>query len=166
MQLVLYAGTCTHDHAVSVSSALPQLPPPLSHHFAPTLSYICGPIRSTQLHGTFTDDPEPTLNSLQRARLQSSPSSCCSDWDSSLWNTMSSVMDSSPASARTSLISSVDSCYTSDSTSLAHLLAAAAETLSGASLSGKQRQQRCPEDFCSLLANIVPTQVNSSSVGF
>lgn len=116
-------------------SALPELPPSLSHHFAPTLSYICRPIRSAQLHDAFTDEPEPPLNSLRHARLQSSPSSCYSEWDSSLWNTVSSVMDSNPVSARTSLISSVDSCYTNDSTSFAHLLAVAAETMSGASLS-------------------------------
>lgn len=49
-------------------------------------------------------------------------------------------MDGTMASARTSLISSVDSCYTNDSTSFARFLAAAAETMSGASLSGEQRR--------------------------
>lgn len=46
-------------------------------------------------------------------------------------------------SARTSLISSVDSCYTADSAHLARLLAAAAaaDTMSGRSLSGKQKAQ-------------------------
>lgn len=44
-------------------------------------------------------------------------------------------MDSNMASARTSLISSVDSCYTNDSANFACLLAAAADTMSGASLS-------------------------------
>lgn len=49
-------------------------------------------------------------------------------------------MDSNLSSARTSLISSVDSCYTNDSANFAHLLAMAAESMSGASLSGKQRK--------------------------
>uniref|UniRef100_A0A3P9J6K7 Roundabout, axon guidance receptor, homolog 4 (Drosophila) n=1 Tax=Oryzias latipes TaxID=8090 RepID=A0A3P9J6K7_ORYLA len=71
---------------------------------------------------------------LRHARLQSSPSSCYSDWDGSLWNTWSSVMDGNLDSARTSLISSVDSCYTADSATFAHMLAVAAESMSGASL--------------------------------
>lgn len=49
-------------------------------------------------------------------------------------------MDSNLSSARTSLISSVDSCYTNDSANFAHLLAMAAESMSGASLSGKQEK--------------------------
>lgn len=49
-------------------------------------------------------------------------------------------MDGNMGSTRTSLISSVDSCYTNDSTNFARLLAVAAETMSGASLSGEQRR--------------------------
>ncbi|XP_003449862.1 roundabout homolog 1 isoform X1 [Oreochromis niloticus] len=115
-------------------SALPEQRPSLSHHFASTLNYICRPTRSAQVQDTFTE-PEPPLNSFRRACRQSSPSSCYSEWDSSLWNTNSSVMDSNLSSARTSLISSVDSCYTNDSANFAHLLAMAAESMSGASLS-------------------------------
>ncbi|XP_038565144.1 roundabout homolog 1 isoform X2 [Micropterus salmoides] len=111
-------------------SALPEQRPSLSHPFPPTLGYICG-----QVCNPATDEPEAPPIGLRRARLQSTPSSCYSDWDSSLWNTWSSVMDYNMASARTSLISSVDSCYTNDSANFARLLAVAAETMSGSSLS-------------------------------
>lgn len=55
-------------------------------------------------------------------------------------------MDSNMTSARTSLISSVDSCYTNDSSNFAHFLAAAAaaESLSGASLSGEHGKNLLP----------------------
>ncbi|KAM8835506.1 roundabout homolog 4 isoform 1-T1 [Synchiropus picturatus] len=81
------------------------------------------------------DELEPA--GRRRSHLRSTPSSCYSEWDGSLWNTWSSVMDGDMSSARTSLISSVDSCCTSDSAHLARLLAAAAaaDSVSGASLS-------------------------------
>lgn len=116
-------------------SVIPEQRPSLPHHFTPTMGYLCGPVCSTQMEDTATDEPELPPIGLRRARLQSTPSSCYSDWDSSLWNTWSSVMDGNLASARTSLISSVDSCYTNDSANFARLLAVAAETMSGASLS-------------------------------
>lgn len=120
----------------SICSALPVQHP--SHHFSPSLGYICRPAGSTHPEDdTATDEPEPPPIGLRSARIQSSPSSCYSEWDNSLWNTWSSVMDSNLTSARTSLISSVDSCYTNDSTNFVRLLAAAAESMSGASLSGK-----------------------------
>ncbi|XP_040907586.1 roundabout homolog 1 isoform X2 [Toxotes jaculatrix] len=117
-------------------SVLPEERPFLSHHFPPTLGYICRSVHSPQLEDDpAADEPEAPPIDLRRARLQSSPSSCYSEWDSSLWNTWSSVTDGNMASARTSLISSVDSCYTGDSATFARLLAVAAETMSGASLS-------------------------------
>ncbi|XP_077361913.1 roundabout homolog 4 isoform X2 [Festucalex cinctus] len=79
-----------------------------------------------------TSSEAPAIG-LHHARLQSSPSSCYSDWDSSLWNTWSSMTDENFASARTSLISSVDSCYTNASSNFAHFLTM--ESVSGASLS-------------------------------
>ena len=128
----------------SVHSALPEQRSLLAHTFSPNLSYMCGPVCDTQLEDKFpTDELEVPPIGLRRARLQSTPSSCCSEWDGSLWNTWSSVMDSDMASARTSLISSVDSCYTTDSAHFAHLLAVAADTMSGASLSGKHRRNIC-----------------------
>lgn len=112
----------------------------MANPFSPNLGYLYRPARSTQLEeDSETDEPEAPPIGLRCARLQSSPSSCYSEWDSSLWNTWSSVTDGNLASARTSLISSVDSCYTTDSTNFARLLAMAAETMSGASLSGKQK---------------------------
>ncbi|XP_038153757.1 roundabout homolog 1 isoform X2 [Cyprinodon tularosa] len=108
-------------------SVLPSLP--LS--FSSTLGSTCGPVSSADLEDEEAPAGTPSLQAmLHRPRFQTSPSSCYSDWDSSLWNTWSSAMDSN----RTSLISSVDSCYTNDSSTFAHLLAVAAER-SGASLS-------------------------------
>ncbi|XP_035482611.2 roundabout homolog 1 isoform X1 [Scophthalmus maximus] len=116
------------------SSALPEQRPFLSHPFS---AYLCGPAHASQLvddHGAAGQPDAPPIG-LRRARVQSTPSSCYSEWDSSLWNTWSTATDGNAASARTSLISSVDSCYTSDSAHFARLLAAAGETMSGASLS-------------------------------
>ncbi|XP_070699929.1 roundabout homolog 4 [Pempheris klunzingeri] len=140
-----HGGTLTAEEATQYlelspkperCSALPEQHPSLPHHSSPTLGYICGPVRSTQPEDDpAADEPEAPPVGLRRARLQSTPSSCYSEWDSSLWNTWSSVTDGNMASARTSLISSVDSCYTTDSANFARLLAVAAETMSGASLS-------------------------------
>ncbi|XP_076017295.1 roundabout homolog 4 [Genypterus blacodes] len=109
--------------------------PSLPHPFSPTLGYIRGPLRSAQPEEDAAADDDEASVGLRRARLQSTPSSCYSEWDSSLWNTWSSVMDGNMTSARTSLISSVDSSYTNDSANFAHFLAAAAGSMSGASLS-------------------------------
>ncbi|XP_034745247.1 roundabout homolog 1 isoform X3 [Etheostoma cragini] len=120
------------------SSALPRQHPSLPPPFLPPVGYIHRPGCSTHLEDDpALEEPEAPPICPPRARLQSTPSSCYSEWDSSLWNTWSSVTDSNMASARSSLISSVDSCYTSDSAHFARLLAAAAvtESMSGASLS-------------------------------
>ncbi|KAM9385751.1 roundabout homolog 4 [Pholidichthys leucotaenia] len=113
-------------------SALPKPRPSLSYHFAPTVGYISS---THPKDDPAADESEQPLIGLCCRHLQSSHSSCYSDWDSSLWNTWSSAMDSNLTSARTSLISSVDSCYASDSATFARLLAVAADTMSGASLS-------------------------------
>lgn len=121
------------------SSVLPEQRPSLPHLHS--LSFLSGT-------GTLSSQPDlcstlgrsdtaaPPVVGVRRSRVQSSPSSCCSEWDGSLWNTWSSVLDRD-VSARTSLISSVDSCYTGDSAHFARLLAvaAAAEGMSGAELS-------------------------------
>ncbi|XP_040038210.2 roundabout homolog 4 isoform X2 [Gasterosteus aculeatus] len=118
------------------SSALPEQHPSPPHSFSPTLGYTCGPVRSARADGdSAIAECEYLPIGLRHARLRSTPSSCYSEWDSSAWHTWSSVTDSNMASARTSLISSADSCYTDDSAHLARLLAAAAETMSAASLS-------------------------------
>ncbi|XP_074527603.1 roundabout homolog 4 isoform X2 [Halichoeres trimaculatus] len=133
-------GTLTAEEATQYLELSPSVPPqqhpPLPRPYSSTMGYLCGPARSSQLEvdpANMESDAPPI--GLRHARLQSSPSSCYSEWDSSLWNTWSSVMDGNLASTRTSLISSVDSCYTNDSANFAHLLAMAAETMSGASLS-------------------------------
>ncbi|XP_030010684.1 roundabout homolog 1 isoform X2 [Sphaeramia orbicularis] len=114
-------------------SVLPEQRPSLSHPFSHSLGHFSRTLTSSQTEDD--SDTEAAPVGVRRARLQSTPSSCYSEWDSSLWNTWSSVMDGNMASARTSLISSVDSCYTTDSANFARLLAVAAETMSGASLS-------------------------------
>ncbi|XP_075876116.1 roundabout homolog 4 isoform X2 [Nelusetta ayraudi] len=120
-------------------SVLPEQRPSLSHPFSLATGFAAGPVRPPQPEDDLGGgEAGPPHLSLRHARLQSTPSSCYSDWDSSLWSTWSSVVDSNMGnSARTSLISSVDSCYTADSAHLARLLAAAAaaDTISGCSLS-------------------------------
>ncbi|KAM4547042.1 roundabout homolog 4 [Fundulus diaphanus] len=114
-------------------SILPEQRPSLPHNFTSTLGSVCGPVCSAELEDAAAE-PQPLPARLRHSRLQSSPSSCYSDWNSSLWSTWSSAMDSNLDSNRTSLISSVDSCYTNDSATFAHLLAGATESMSGASL--------------------------------
>ncbi|XP_029957379.1 roundabout homolog 1 [Salarias fasciatus] len=123
-------------------SMLPEPRPSLLQHFTPALGYRRAAVRSALPEEEEEEEEEeegggdPALVGLRRARLQSTPSSCYSEWDSSLWNTWSSAMEGNPeSSARTSMISSVDSCYTCDSSTFSRLVAAAAESLSGASLS-------------------------------
>ncbi|XP_034034776.1 roundabout homolog 1 isoform X2 [Thalassophryne amazonica] len=118
-------------------SGLQEQRPSLSQSFSPSLGYISGPVSCSQLEDTAAaavNSQAPPIG-LRQARLQSTPSSCYSEWDGSLWNTWSSLTDGNMASARTSLISSVDSCYTNDSANVARFLAAAADSMSGASLS-------------------------------
>ncbi|XP_008426635.1 roundabout homolog 1 isoform X1 [Poecilia reticulata] len=117
-------------------SVLPEQRPSLPHSFTSTLGSICGPVGSAESEdgAAAATRAQPLPAALRHSGLHSSPSSCYSDWDSSLWNTWSSAMDSNMDSNRTSLISSVDSCYTNDSATFARLLAAAAETMSAASL--------------------------------
>lgn len=124
------------------SSCLPEQRPslPAASLFPHSLGFVSGSL-SSQPDLCSTLGRSDTLLAppagLRRSRVQSSPSSCCSEWDGSLWNTWSSVMDQDGTSARTSLISSVDSCYTTDSAHFARLLAvaAAAEGMSVTSLS-------------------------------
>lgn len=145
IRLFIYS-TCIHliMPPPSISSALPEQHPSPPHSFSPTLGYTCGPVRSARADGdSAIAECEYLPIGLRHARLRSTPSSCYSEWDSSAWHTWSSVTDSNMASARTSLISSADSCYTDDSAHLARLLAAAAETMSAASLSGEQRRKGC-----------------------
>ncbi|XP_063059338.1 roundabout homolog 1 [Engraulis encrasicolus] len=69
-----------------------------------------------------------------RARLRSTPSSCCSEWEGSLWNAWGSVSEGNMASARTSIISSSDCSFINDA-NFARVLALTADSMAGASLS-------------------------------
>uniref|UniRef100_A0A8D0CLI0 Uncharacterized protein n=1 Tax=Scleropages formosus TaxID=113540 RepID=A0A8D0CLI0_SCLFO len=102
----------------------------------PTFGYICGPRRSDPEAADVSED----TGRVQRqgpgtAALRSTPSSCCSEWEGSLWNTWGSVTDSNVPSARASIISSSDGSFMNDA-SFARVLAVSAESVSGASCSG------------------------------
>ncbi|XP_054611587.1 roundabout homolog 1 isoform X2 [Dunckerocampus dactyliophorus] len=101
------------------------------HPLTTSMSYNAELVPSAQMDCNTSYQVPPI--GLHHARLQSSPSSCYSEWDGSLWNTWSSITDGNFASARASLISSVDSCYTNDSSNFTRFVAA--ESVSGASLS-------------------------------
>ncbi|XP_037543579.1 roundabout homolog 1 [Nematolebias whitei] len=109
------------------NSILSEQQPSVSLPCTSTLENMCGLIHSSQQE----DNPTPEPVGQRLSRLQSSPSSCYSDFDHSLWSTWSSAMTLDFDSNRTSLISSVNSCYTQDSASFARMLAVAADTLSG-----------------------------------
>ncbi|KAM4619773.1 roundabout homolog 4 [Polymixia lowei] len=110
-----------------------EQPPLLPRPFSPTMGYICGPLPSDQLEDDMgVDEQEARPTGSRRARLQSTPSSCYSEWEGSLWNTWGSVTEGNMASARTSLISSVDSSSMSDA-NFARVLAVAAGSMSGTS---------------------------------
>ncbi|XP_028321967.1 roundabout homolog 1 isoform X2 [Gouania willdenowi] len=123
-------------------SILPQPRPSQPHHFGHALNYLCepgpAPLLEEEEYDDSADEGDPPLMLLHHARLQATPSSCYSEWDGSLWNSWSSVMDSDHGnSARTSLISSLDDSsyyYTNDSRSLARLMEGGRST-SGASMS-------------------------------
>ena len=73
----------------------------------------------------------------RRARLRSTPSSCCSEWEGSLWNAWGSVSEGNMPSARTSIISSSDCSFMNDA-NFARVLALTAESMNGATFSGKE----------------------------
>lgn len=106
----------------------PSMPRPFSP--TPTFGYICGPVDQEM-----DDEQESQPIGLRRATLRSTPSSCCSEWEGSLWNGWGSVSESNMASARTSIISSSDCSFINDA-NFARVLALTAESMSG-TLSGK-----------------------------
>ncbi|KAM6969949.1 roundabout homolog 4 [Aplochiton taeniatus] len=117
----------------NLSGPSPVLPRPFSPTH--TLGYICGPLPSGQLEDVnAADEHDPQPMGLRRARLRSTPSSCCSEWEGSLWNGWGSVSEGNMASARTSLISSSDGSFMNDA-NFARVLAVAAESMSGATFS-------------------------------
>lgn len=81
------------------------------------------------------DEQESQAIGLQRIALRSTPSSCCSDWEGSLWNGWGSMSEGNTTSARTSMISSLDGSIMND-VNYARIMAMTAESMSG-TLSGK-----------------------------
>ncbi|KAJ8275944.1 hypothetical protein COCON_G00076960 [Conger conger] len=108
-----------------------SMPRPFSP--TPTFGYICGPLPSDL-------DAEDMMEEVEegrgrgRGRLRSTPSSCASDWEGSLWNGWGSVSEDNLPSARTSLISSSDGSFMNDA-NFARVLAVAAESMGGAPFS-------------------------------
>ncbi|KAA0704054.1 Roundabout -like protein 1 [Triplophysa tibetana] len=105
-----------------------QTSPSMSRLFTPTptLGYICGP--DDREIGDM--DEEQECQGLRKAMLRSTPSSCCSEWEGSLWNGWGSVSESNVTSARTSIISSSDCSFINDA-NFARVLAMTAESMSG-----------------------------------
>ncbi|XP_043107009.1 roundabout homolog 1 isoform X1 [Puntigrus tetrazona] len=101
----------------------PSMPRPFSP--TPTFGYICGPADREM-----DDEQESQAVGLRRATLRSTPSSCCSEWEGSLWNGWGSVSESNATSARTSIISSSDCSFINDA-NFARVLAMTAESMSG-----------------------------------
>ncbi|XP_060765257.1 roundabout homolog 1 isoform X2 [Neoarius graeffei] len=130
-------STKTHEQYLELSpkphrhSTLGEMSPSLPRPFSPipTFGYICGPsVHEAQ------DDVDEEKGSraieLQRTVLRSTPSSCCSDWEGSLWNSWGSVSEGNTTSARTSIISSSDGSFMNDM-NYARIMAITAESMSG-----------------------------------
>ncbi|XP_024249539.1 roundabout homolog 1 isoform X2 [Oncorhynchus tshawytscha] len=154
-------------------STMPENPPSssLSRPFSPTptLGYICGLLPSDQLEDRLTDDQESQSMGSRRARLQSTPLSLCSEWEGSLWNGWGSVSEGNMAnSARTSFISSSDDSFMNDANFAGVLATVAAESMSGASFSGKTTREntslprRRPSVPCSLRLQMKERSVSGS----
>ncbi|XP_051540284.1 roundabout homolog 1-like isoform X2 [Myxocyprinus asiaticus] len=111
-------------------STLSDSSPSVSQPFSPTptFGYICGP--ADREMGDIDDEQESQPIGLRKATLRSTPSSCCSEWEGSLWNVWGSESESNMTSARTSIISSSDCSFINDA-NFARVLAMTAESKSG-----------------------------------
>ncbi|XP_066507367.1 roundabout homolog 4 [Hoplias malabaricus] len=109
-------------------STLSEKPPSLPRPFSPTptFGYICGP---SDREAVDVDD-ECSSVGLRSTALRSTPSSCCSEWEGSLWNGWGSVSEGNMQSARTSIISSSDGSFMNDA-NFARVLAMTAESMNG-----------------------------------
>ncbi|XP_041947130.1 roundabout homolog 1 isoform X2 [Alosa sapidissima] len=96
----------------------------------PTFGYICGPSEVEEV----SERRGHQRGVAGRAQLRSTPSSCCSEWEGSLWNAWGSISEGNMPSARTSIISSSDCSFMNDA-NFARVLALTAESMTGASLS-------------------------------
>ncbi|MCI4388283.1 hypothetical protein PGIGA_G00083880 [Pangasianodon gigas] len=115
-----------HRHS-TLSEKSPSLPRPFSP--TPTFGYICGP-SECEAQDDVDDEQESQAVGLQRTALMSTPSSCCSDWEGSMWNDWGSVSEGNTTSARTSIISSSDGSFMND-VNYARLMAMTTESMSG-----------------------------------
>ncbi|XP_015464281.3 roundabout homolog 2 isoform X1 [Astyanax mexicanus] len=109
-------------------STLSEKPPSLPRPFSPTptFGYICGP---SEREVVDVDDESQSVG-FRSTALRSTPSSCCSEWEGSLWNGWGSVSEGNMPSARTSIISSSDGSFMNDA-NFARVLAMTAESMSG-----------------------------------
>lgn len=119
---------------VFILSTLTEKSPSLLRPFSPTptYGYICRPSEQEDVD----DEQESQAAGLQRTAPRSTPSSCCSDLEGSLWNGWGSMSEGNTTSARTSIISSSDGSFMSD-VNYARIMAMTAESMSG-TLSGKR----------------------------
>ncbi|KAJ8398988.1 hypothetical protein AAFF_G00416550 [Aldrovandia affinis] len=120
-------------------SVLPDSPASQPRPFSPTptLGYICGPLPTDMDMEDLSEEPDAGRTQRLcsgRGRLRSTPSSCCSEWEGSLWNGWGSVSEGNMPSARASLISSSDGSFMNDA-NFARVLAVAAESMGGAAFS-------------------------------
>ncbi|KAB5543543.1 hypothetical protein PHYPO_G00080410 [Pangasianodon hypophthalmus] len=115
-----------HRHS-TLSEKSSSLPRPFSP--TPTFGYICGP-SECEAQDDVDDEQESQAVGLQRTALMSTPSSCCSDWEGSMWNDWGSVSEGNATSARTSIISSSDGSFMND-VKYARLMAMTTESMSG-----------------------------------
>uniref|UniRef100_A0A8B9JR61 Uncharacterized protein n=1 Tax=Astyanax mexicanus TaxID=7994 RepID=A0A8B9JR61_ASTMX len=108
----------------SLLSTLTEKPPSLPRPFSPTptFGYICGP---SEREVVDVDDESQSVG-FRSTALRSTPSSCCSEWEGSLWNGWGSVSEGNMPSARTSIISSSDGSFMNDA-NFARVLAMTAE---------------------------------------
>ncbi|XP_030648669.1 roundabout homolog 1 [Chanos chanos] len=113
-------------------SALSENPPSRARPFSPTptFGYICGPTEAEDVN----DEQDSQPMGGRRATLRSTPSSCFSEWEGSMWNAWGSVSEGNMPSARTSIISSSDGSFMNDA-NFARVLAMTAESMSGTTLS-------------------------------
>ncbi|XP_036381741.1 roundabout homolog 1 isoform X2 [Megalops cyprinoides] len=120
-------------------SVLPDSPASIPRPFSPTptFGYICGPLPSDLDTEDVSEEPDAGRSQQlcsRRSRLRSTPSSCGSEWEGSLWNGWGSVSEGNMPSARASLISSSDGSFMNDA-NFARVLAVAAESMGGAAFS-------------------------------
>uniref|UniRef100_A0A4W4F293 Uncharacterized protein n=1 Tax=Electrophorus electricus TaxID=8005 RepID=A0A4W4F293_ELEEL len=101
----------------------------------PTFGYICGPFDREV--GDVDDEQESRPTGRRRIALRSTPSSCYSEWEGSLWNGWGSVSEGNMPSARASIISSSDGSFLNDA-NFARVLA-----MTGESMCGTLSEQDC-----------------------